>query len=40
MAKLCFLGLCVFVPVACNTVQGIGKDVKEAGVAVENAGKK
>ena len=25
---------------ACNTVQGIGKDVKKAGEAVENAAKK
>lgn len=25
---------------ACNTVQGIGKDVQKAGQAVENVGKK
>ncbi|MEB0216990.1 MULTISPECIES: entericidin A/B family lipoprotein [unclassified Undibacterium] len=25
---------------ACNTVQGIGKDVKKAGEAVESVGKK
>ncbi|MFZ6799923.1 entericidin A/B family lipoprotein [Undibacterium sp. Di24W] len=26
--------------VGCNTIQGIGKDVKKAGEVVENAGKK
>ncbi|MBI1835099.1 MAG: entericidin A/B family lipoprotein [Burkholderiales bacterium] len=25
---------------ACNTIQGIGKDVKRAGEVVENAGRK
>ncbi|MFZ6644769.1 entericidin A/B family lipoprotein [Undibacterium sp.] len=40
MKKLWILGLCAFVLSACNTVQGIGKDVKRAGEAVENVGKK
>jgi len=31
---------CVSLLSACNTVQGIGKDVKKAGEVVENAGKK
>ncbi|GGC98538.1 entericidin A/B family lipoprotein [Undibacterium terreum] len=40
MKKLWMLGLCVFVLAGCNTVQGIGKDVKRAGEAVESVGKK
>lgn len=31
---------CVLTLSACNTVQGIGKDVKKAGEVVEGAGKK
>jgi predicted small secreted protein len=30
----------VLVLAACNTVQGVGKDVKRAGEVVENAAKK
>ncbi|MCU6433938.1 entericidin A/B family lipoprotein [Undibacterium sp. Jales W-56] len=40
MKKLFTLTICVFVLAACNTVQGIGKDVKKAGEVVEGAGKK
>lgn len=40
MKKLFALILCVCTLSACNTVQGIGKDVKKAGEAVENAAKK
>ena len=29
-----------FLLAACNTMQGIGKDVQKAGQAVENVGKK
>lgn len=32
--------VCVLTLSACNTVQGIGKDVKKAGEVVEGAGKK
>ena len=40
MKKLFVLAICAMVLTACNTVQGLGKDVKKAGEAVENAGKK
>ncbi|MDE2428859.1 MAG: entericidin A/B family lipoprotein [Burkholderiales bacterium] len=40
MKKIFALVLCASVLAACNTVQGIGKDVKKAGEAVENVGKK
>lgn len=35
VASMILLGL-----VGCNTIQGIGKDVKKAGEVVESAGKK
>ncbi|MDY7537503.1 entericidin A/B family lipoprotein [Undibacterium sp. RTI2.1] len=40
MKKLFTLAICVVVLAACNTVQGIGKDVKKAGEVVEDAGRK
>ncbi|MFZ6734698.1 MULTISPECIES: entericidin A/B family lipoprotein [Undibacterium] len=40
MKKIFLLAMCALVLTACNTVQGLGKDVKKAGEAVENAGKK
>lgn len=40
MKKILILIGCAFLFTACNTVQGIGKDVKKAGEVVENAGKK
>ncbi|HYD82180.1 MAG TPA: entericidin A/B family lipoprotein [Paucimonas sp.] len=40
MKKLFALVVAMFVLAGCNTVQGIGKDVKKAGEAVENAGKR
>ncbi len=40
MKKLVALLAAALMLAGCNTVQGIGKDVKKAGEAVENAGKK
>jgi len=40
MKKIFVMTMCALVLTACNTVQGIGKDVKKAGEAVENVGKK
>lgn len=40
MKKLFTLALCMMVLAGCNTIQGIGKDVKKAGEVVEGAGKK
>ncbi len=40
MKKLFVLMVSVFVLTACNTIQGVGKDVKKAGEVVENAAKK
>lgn len=40
MKKLMTLFLALFLLSACNTIQGIGKDVKKAGEVVESAGKK
>lgn len=42
MKKLGLLALCAMLLTltACNTIQGIGKDVKKAGEVVEDAGKK
>jgi len=34
------LAVCCTLLTACNTIQGIGKDVKKAGEAVESAAKK
>ncbi|HZW22134.1 entericidin A/B family lipoprotein [Noviherbaspirillum sp.] len=38
--KLFALVIAAFVLAGCNTVQGIGKDVKRAGEVVESAAKK
>ena len=40
MKRFSLLMLLWFVLAGCNTVQGIGKDVKKAGEAVENAAKR
>ncbi len=40
MKKALLLIAVAFTLVACNTVQGVGKDVQKAGSAVENAAKK
>jgi predicted small secreted protein len=40
MKKLGLFFLCTMLLTACNTIQGIGKDVKKAGEVVEDAGKK
>jgi len=42
MSYLKLLGLlvCVAVFAACNTVEGVGKDVKKAGQAIEKAAEK
>ncbi|MEA5096941.1 MAG: entericidin A/B family lipoprotein [Burkholderiaceae bacterium] len=39
MKKLFAMLIALVVLAGCNTVQGIGKDVKKAGSAVENAAK-
>ena len=40
MKKMFVLIISAFIITGCNTVQGIGKDVKKAGEVVENAAKK
>jgi len=40
MKKLFAIAIATIVLAGCNTVQGIGKDVKKAGEVVENAGRK
>ena len=40
MKKLLILGFAVLLVSGCNTVSGIGKDVKAAGQAVQNVGGK
>ncbi len=40
MKKIFLLLVSVLILAGCNTVQGLGKDVKKAGEAVENVGKK
>lgn len=40
MKKMAVLMIAVFALSACNTIQGIGKDVKKVGEVVESAGKK
>jgi predicted small secreted protein len=40
MKKIGLFILCAMLLTACNTIQGIGKDVKKAGEVVEDAGKK
>ncbi|HOB66378.1 entericidin A/B family lipoprotein [Ottowia sp.] len=40
MKKALLLIAVAFTLAACNTVQGVGKDVQKAGSAVENAAKK
>ena len=37
LLNLVFLGACSFLLAACNTVEGIGKDVKKAGETIEDA---
>ena len=40
MKKIIVLMCSMFVLAGCNTIQGVGKDVKKAGEVVENAAKK
>ena len=40
MKKLFILLVSSLIPTGCNTVEGIGKDVKKAGEVVENAARK
>lgn len=40
MKKILLMMLVLLGLSACNTIQGIGKDVKRAGEVVENAGRK
>ena len=40
MKKIFVLIISSLIVMGCNTVQGIGKDVKKAGEVVENAAKK
>ncbi len=40
MKKMIVLVLSLLTLTACNTIQGIGKDVKKVGEVVETAGKK
>jgi entericidin A len=40
MKKLFTLMISALVLTACNTIQGMGKDVQKAGSAVENAAKR
>ena len=40
MKKLFVLMISVLVFAGCNTIEGVGKDVKKAGEAVEHAAKK
>jgi len=40
MKRLCVLFAAVAVLAACNTFQGVGKDVQKAGAAIEKAAKK
>jgi predicted small secreted protein len=44
MKKICSILVCLvaglFILTGCNTIQGIGKDVKKAGEVVEDAGRK
>ena len=39
MKKLIALVACVLVVAACNTVEGVGKDIKKGGEAIEKAAK-
>ena len=40
MKKTIVLVMAAFALTACNTVQGVGKDVQKVGEAVESVGKK
>ena len=40
MKKLIVLMISLLVLAGCNTIQGVGKDVKKAGEVVENAARK
>ena len=39
MKKLSALIICVLVVAACNTMEGVGKDLKKGGEAIEKAAK-
>ena len=40
MKKIVTLVLCLLFLAGCNTIQGLGQDVKKVGETVENAAKK
>ena len=40
MRKILFVALIALLTSGCNTVQGIGKDLKQGGEALERAGSK
>ena len=39
MKKMFALIACLFAVAACNTVEGVGKDIKKGGEAIEKAAK-
>lgn len=39
MSRIFFVSVLMFLLSACNTVQGIGKDVKKGGEAIEKSAK-
>ena len=39
MKKMFALIVCVLAVVACNTMEGVGKDIKKGGEAIEKAAK-
>ena len=40
MKKLLMLAAALFVLAGCNTIDGIGKDIKKAGESIEDAARK
>ena len=40
MKQLLFVAMVVLLASGCNTVQGVGKDLKQGGEAIERAGTK
>ena len=40
MKKLLMLATALFVLAGCNTIDGIGKDIKKAGESIEDAARK
>ena len=40
MKKLLLIAAALFVLAGCNTIDGVGKDIKKAGESIEDAAKK